>query len=202
MTEIKLCRVEGCINQKPYKSTLCVMHRQRWYKYKSFELPKRFPEGTVTYCGLHGYLTKEQTYCHSKTKYGNPVYKCKKCKYQAVLKYRKINREKHLAQQRCYDSTNPKRRLSRFKERLKKFNITIEQYEEIYQKQNGLCAICKKDERRLNKSKKTKLCIDHCHRTGKVRGLLCWKCNALLGHADDSIEIIDSSKAYLKFHQE
>lgn len=197
MTEIKLCRVEGCTNVKPYKSTLCGMHRQRWFTYKSFDLPPKRPEGTITYCGLHGFLTKDKTYPAGKDRNGKDRFRCKKCRYQAALLYRKRNREKHLAQTRCYDSTNPKRRMSRFKEKLRKYGITIEQYEEIYQKQNGVCAICKKDERRLNKTKKTKICVDHCHRTGKVRGLLCWKCNALLGHADDCIEIIDASKAYL-----
>jgi hypothetical protein len=40
--------------------------------------------------------------------------------------------------------------------------------------------------------------IDHCHKTGKVRGILCRSCNLLLGHAKDSIETLKSAQEYLK----
>ena len=49
--------------------------------------------------------------------------------------------------------------------------------EEIYQKQEGKCAICKVDESEF----KSKLCLDHNHRNGHPRGLLCRKCNSVLG---------------------
>lgn len=56
--------------------------------------------------------------------------------------------------------------------------------------QGGCCAICKAP-------KGNKLCVDHDHRTGKVRGLLCSNCNAGLGMFKDSEDLLQSAKGYL-----
>ena len=57
--------------------------------------------------------------------------------------------------------------------------------------QKSRCLICKKID---------KLVIDHCHKTGKVRGLLCHCCNAGIGMFEDNIEILDKAKEYLKIY--
>lgn len=62
---------------------------------------------------------------------------------------------------------------------LKKFGLDEFVYNVILRRQNGLCAICKKPS-------KKRLAVDHCHDTGKVRGLLCFNCNSMLGQAKDS----------------
>ena len=54
-----------------------------------------------------------------------------------------------------------------------------------------ICGICASDK---------KLCIDHCHDTGKVRGRLCAKCNKALGLFHDNVEFLESAKQYLKVH--
>lgn len=74
------------------------------------------------------------------------------------------------------------------------YGITYDEYIEMHNKQNGKCAICKMDEKELN----TKLSIDHCHSTGKVRGLLCHNCNHALGKFKENIEIVSSALMYLK----
>lgn len=53
------------------------------------------------------------------------------------------------------------------------YNLTEEQYSNMLLSQNGRCLICKKE--------KDKLCVDHNHETGEIRGLLCVKCNSNLG---------------------
>jgi len=75
--------------------------------------------------------------------------------------------------------------------------------EEIYkiliEKQNGLCAICKKPETRKHKDGWVyKLCIDHDHTTGEVRGLLCSNCNNGLGRFMDNVEFLLKAIKYLK----
>lgn len=60
---------------------------------------------------------------------------------------------------------------------LRRFGLTIAAYGLILESQGGRCAIC------LAAPKDTRLHVDHNHRTGKVRGLLCFQCNALLGLA-------------------
>jgi len=75
-----------------------------------------------------------------------------------------------------------------------RYGITLEQYEQLLDKQNGVCAICEKAETIKGKSN---LSIDHCHRTKKVRGLLCDSCNKGLGHFKDNTNLLDRAKSYL-----
>ena len=79
--------------------------------------------------------------------------------------------------------------------RLKKlYNLSVDEYEQMYAEANGCCQVCGIKEEHLNK----RLAVDHCHTTGKVRGLLCTKCNTALGQLEDSLEIISSLYSYLK----
>jgi hypothetical protein len=71
-----------------------------------------------------------------------------------------------------------------------KFGITIEQREQMFKAQNGLCAIC-------NKPFGIKFHIDHNHATGKVRQVLCSKCNMALGLFNDDSNIIKNAMEYL-----
>jgi len=76
---------------------------------------------------------------------------------------------------------------------LKVYGITYEQFVEMYYKQDKKCAICNK-EIDIN-SRFTH--IDHCHKTGKVRGLLCHQCNAGIGFLNDDINILANAIKYL-----
>jgi hypothetical protein len=79
---------------------------------------------------------------------------------------------------------------------LKKYGLSVEQYTEMVKKQEGLCWICGS-----NTSHRTgtryKLFVDHDHKTGKVRGLLCHHCNAGLGHFEDKKELLEKAIRYL-----
>lgn len=72
------------------------------------------------------------------------------------------------------------------------YNITLDDYDKIYAKQGGVCAICRLPE------VFNRLQVDHNHKTGKVRGLLCLHCNNVLGKAKDSIETLEKAIEYLK----
>jgi len=73
-----------------------------------------------------------------------------------------------------------------------------EVYKELFEKQHGLCAICGKEETQKNNQGNgiCKLHIDHNHKTGEVRGLLCGRCNRKLGFIED-IEFITKARLYL-----
>ena len=58
------------------------------------------------------------------------------------------------------------------RERLARFGLTIENYEELFKNQGGTCKICKTPERAKINGKLISLAVDHCHTTGKIRGLL------------------------------
>ena len=70
------------------------------------------------------------------------------------------------------------------------YNINETKYNELYQAVDGCCEICGKFKR--------KLFIDHDHKTGRIRGLLCLKCNAGIGLLQDSPKIINNALKYLK----
>jgi hypothetical protein len=76
-----------------------------------------------------------------------------------------------------------------------KYGITIEEYEDMLDKQGGVCYICHR-ECKVN----GRLCVDHCHRSGKVRALLCTQCNGALGLAEDSVITLKKMIAYLEMH--
>lgn len=78
-----------------------------------------------------------------------------------------------------------------------KFGITVEQYKLMLESQNNLCAICDQPERRMKEDQPQRLSIDHCHITGKVRGLLCNNCNILLGFAKDNKAQLKRAIEYL-----
>lgn len=71
------------------------------------------------------------------------------------------------------------------------FGITEEDFTTMYKEQAGVCAICKL-------TSNSTLHIDHCHTTGKVRGLLCSRCNTGLGQFKDSIESLQEAIKYLE----
>lgn len=68
------------------------------------------------------------------------------------------------------------------------FEFTHEQHDKMLLEQNNKCAICKQE---------TKLHVDHCHTTNKVRGLLCPACNKGLGHFKDNVELLNNARNYL-----
>ena len=80
----------------------------------------------------------------------------------------------------------------------RKYGITLLQYNYMLDAQNNKCAICNKEETALLKGVVRRLAIDHCHITGKVRGLLCDKCNHLLGLVNDSCSLLENAINYLK----
>ena len=81
------------------------------------------------------------------------------------------------------------------------YNISAEDYVRMFAKQDGKCAICHQPETSLDKNGNVKiLAVDHCHTTGKVRELLCYSCNSMLGQARDNIDVLSSGIEYLKKH--
>ena len=78
----------------------------------------------------------------------------------------------------------------------RRYSITEEQYNELFDSQCGKCAICGTHQKDLS----TKLAVDHIHSTGVIRGLLCYNCNMGLGRFKDSEQLIISALSYLMSH--
>lgn len=75
--------------------------------------------------------------------------------------------------------------------RLDRYNIDAEAFAIMLEEHDGVCGICKKP------PKKGLLCIDHCHKTGRVRGLLCRNCNTAIGLLEDDPGLLGDALEYL-----
>jgi hypothetical protein len=158
------------------------------------------------------FLPKEKF--HKKTQNKNGYsYKCRRC----TSEYGKRNRnsdpnfaEKHKLRGQKWYTENKEDKLLKNKEwrenniskyreiNLKsRFGINNTQYEEMLNLQSNSCSICKKHKDEFTYH----LVVDHCHVTGKIRGLLCKKCNLGIGHLNDDITILENSIEYLKKHK-
>ena len=134
--------------------------------------------------------------------------KCKSCYNKNTTRYREENREKIIAREIRYRMKNREKECTRAKEyreknhekaiftsrkwaeknpervkyysrkhRLKYYGITIKDYNRMFMEQKGCCAICGKHQ----SEQKNTLAVDHDHKTGEVRSLLCSRCNSQLG---------------------
>lgn len=85
---------------------------------------------------------------------------------------------------------------ARWRHYMKRHGMTLNDYENMLSKQDGKCAIC--GSHKSGKKNSNRLSIDHCHKTGKVRGLLCQQCNLGIGCLKDDITILENALAYLQ----
>ena len=149
-------------------------------------------EGTQKFCRKckEVKLLSEFSTVKSGPRIGKPISNCKVCRasaYKAVKKrdpsiYARIERPSKLR---------------------RRYGITQAQYDEMFNAQKNSCAICKSTNpsSRIYATGKTMMfSIDHCHATGKVRGLLCSCCNRALGLIKDNIDTALRMAEYLKLH--
>lgn len=113
---------------------------------------------------------------------------CKEC----------VNKDNNSRYHRHTDEQREAHRWSSRKSQIKRYGITVEQYEAMWESQGGKCKICGDPIMSHSNEKHKVACIDHDHKTLKVRGLLCWHCNIGLGKFFDSAERLENAIKYLK----
>jgi Recombination endonuclease VII len=101
--------------------------------------------------------------------------------------WRKANRDKSAHYDRVDD--------------LKKYDMTVDDYDRMLREQNGVCAICRRLETSTHRGKVRRLAIDHDHATGRVRGLLCSSHNNGLGRFSDDPALLRAAADYLEKHR-
>ena len=116
---------------------------------------------------------------------------CKECNRLRVKSWRKSNPEKRKLQAKRESGSD--KIYNRRKHLKANYGITVEDYDAMYEAQQGYCDICKIHQSETPK----KFHVDHCHTTGKIRGLLCPECNHLLGRARDTRSILQNAISYL-----
>lgn len=128
---------------------------------------------------------------------------CIECEraYQRTEKAReytrnKINTEEYKTQREKYRksvmSTDRYKLWSKTTHLRRTYDLTLDEYNSICEAQGGKCGIC------VLPFVDDDKCVDHCHKTGKIRGLVCHSCNKLLGFAYDDSNILQQAIAYLE----
>jgi hypothetical protein len=132
------------------------------------------------------------------------IRECSPCAVGRVRKWRLDNpgrREKynpsHNARYLRWVKNNPDRNkeIQKRSRLWRAFGLTLEDYFAMLESQHGLCAICQKPPK-----EGTFLAVDHNHITGKIRGLLCWRCNSSLGKFNDDYMLVRRAADYLESH--
>lgn len=134
---------------------------------------------------------------------------CRECRRNQVAQFKKRNPDKVKATQKAarnkrieyyqeYDrkrnQTEERKRYKRNLELVKRYGITLEEYEKRIDEQNRLCPICQKE---LKPFTKHGASVDHCHNSLQIRGILCNKCNSLLGFVNDDVDSLKRAIQYL-----
>lgn len=126
------------------------------------------------------------------------------------------NKDKFLAKAKKWKELNPekysklrKKETAKFRNKLgkeqkkhlelkQKYNLSFDEYINLYNKQNGVCAICKSHMKLLSEEFGNKTAnVDHCHQTGRIRGLLCNSCNCGIGFLQDNSTLLRLAAEYL-----
>jgi len=115
---------------------------------------------------------------------------CKGCRAAAQRNYVTRNKDAVTARNRTWRTTDRNQKAAHLR---RMYNLSLEAYDNMLASQGGTCAICKNDcpTGRL-------LAVDHDHETGRVRGLLCARCNPGLGYFADSPDLLAAAADYLR----
>mgnify|MGYP001496370973 CR=1 FL=1 len=136
--------------------------------------------------------------CSLKTKSN---YRKRKRKYLSAMsmEYYKNNKDVILQQYRDkYKNNDEWRNRKKNTQLIKEYGITLDDYNNLLEKQNYKCAICGRNFKDAIKG----LYIDHNHETGKIRGLLCLQCNSAIGMLNENINTLTKAISYLKDNKE
>jgi hypothetical protein len=138
-------------------------------------------------------------------KSGNTTSWCRDCQRKAASDWGKANTQKkkeahrrwYLKYGKSYYKKNKKRyqEIGRSSSLKRLYGITETEYESMFRSQNGVCGICSVA------PISERLCVDHNHATGKVRGLLCKSCNVAIGRFEDDRERLRNAINYLEKHE-
>jgi hypothetical protein len=127
---------------------------------------------------------------------------CVECIRIASYKYKQTNKAKETRIARITElkNTGEWERATASRTLKHHYGITLAEYENLLAAQNGVCAICQQAEtstdRKLNRPRR--LAVDHCHKTDKIRGLLCLACNTAIGKLKDDPQLIERAAAYVR----
>ena len=212
----KLCSVTDCTNRSVSKN-LCYKHGYRYRRYGHYDLSHR--KGPVERHPLYSKWTNHvRNNCEGwDNKFWNfvesvgagPSERHVIQRINPAVNWSPTNFKWEIPARIVFNSEDPKA-LSRFmiskktpeyefRAFLRSYGFkSAEEYENLVKVQNGVCAICSQPETVMRRGKVQRLSVDHCHKTNKIRGLLCVTCNNILGNAHDSVDKLKNAIKYLE----
>lgn len=138
-------------------------------------------------CSVCGEVLSLEAFYNLKASKDGKAYRCKECDTKAGKNYRKKNTK----------ALSDSRRKANYKH---KYGVTTDQVDQMVADQSNKCAICGEEGFKMSNKVKHKLVLDHCHTSGKVRGMLCNNCNRGLGLFQDNTEYLKNAITYLEIH--
>lgn len=123
-----------------------------------------------------------------RTRDGAPASRCKMCSRDAQREWRATRPDYNKRRYQIVKVETRERHLVR------KYGVTLAHYDAMLKAQGGKCAICARTE---DSQRHKVFHVDHCHATGRVRGLLCRGCNHVLGHVQDDPAVLWAAISYL-----
>jgi len=128
------------------------------------------------------------------------VRKCRRCdrEFEQARLARHAGRYRRYCSEECGHAARLERRDNRGLV-LQRYDMTRQGYDRMLAAQGGMCRICRTDRpgTKSGRGRTPRFCVDHDHRTGRVRGLLCRSCNSGIGHLQDDPSILARAIAYL-----
>jgi len=117
---------------------------------------------------------------------------CRTCAAAKCKEWRSNNKEHATNVRLVWEATHPQRHLN-------KYGITLADKIRIFAEQGSVCAACGSlDHGNPRYKGENGWCLDHCHDSNQVRGVLCWSCNVTLGHCKESVERLSGIIEYLR----
>jgi len=125
---------------------------------------------------------------NNKSKWDGLASECKKCVVKHSQKYAKTKQGQK--SRKRYNSSKKGKLTNKNGHLRYRYNITLKEYDRMFKEQKGVCAVCGRVETHKTHHGKVGLSVDHNHKTGKIRGLLCTKCNTALGIMEENKELM------------
>jgi len=145
-------------------------------------------------CSKCGVLKPVTEFHKNRARWDGLANECRECSLVRHQKRYASNRELYNTKAQAYYSKNAERirRSIRSRSIRTKYGITVEEYQRLYDLQEGRCAVCGQSETAIDPQRGTvkKLAVDHDHITGRVRGLLCGACNRALGLLKEDLDLV------------
>lgn len=147
-------------------------------------------QGGIKVCCRCGQSKSVTEFDKSRGRKDGLTYQCKLCRKEYNSKYTQSEHGR-LIRKKWAKSHRRERKASELKHY---YGLTLVEFDRMYIAQQGCCAICGKHQTKLSRV----LCVDHNHRTKKIRGLLCTNCNTALGLLYDDPDLLGKAIIYLR----